>query len=130
MILASRKWVLAAGAAALLSTQAAWAVPVNSTPAVDPLVSLSILGSQQSRTAVCGTGATCALPAGMSAATAATSPAIAGSAAAVQGPGHPYGLDWAGLAVLFAFPVVLILAMALEDNGNDTPPFIPPISPP
>ena len=128
MFSASRKWVMAVSAAALLSSQAVWAAPVTNAPAVDPLVSLSILGSQQSRTAVCGNGA-CTAPAGMAAATAATSPAIAGSAAAVQGDGRPYGLDWPGLVVLFAFPVALILAMALEDNGNDTPPFIPPISP-
>jgi hypothetical protein len=129
MISASRKWVMAVTAAALLSSQAVWAAPVTSAPAVDPLVSLSILGSQQSRTAVCGSGAACTAPAGMAAATAATSPAIAGSAAAVQGNGRPFGLDWPGLVVLFAFPVVLIVAMMLEDNGNDTPPFIPPISP-
>jgi hypothetical protein len=123
MIFAPRKWVLAAGAAALLSSQAAWAVPVNTAPAVDPLVSLSLLGSQQSRAAVCGTGAACALPASMGA-TAATSPAVLGtvaSAAADQGPDQPaYGPDWAGLLVMFAVPVAIVLAIALE-RGNSEP---------
>jgi hypothetical protein len=121
MIFARRKWVLVAGAAALLSSQAAWAVPVNTAPAVDPLVSVSLLGSEQSRAAVCGAGAACALPASMGA--AATSPAVLGtaaSAAAAQGPDQPgYGLDWPGLIVMFAVPVAIILAIALEGNGNN-----------
>jgi hypothetical protein len=123
MVVASRKWALAAGAAALLSSQAVWAAPVSSSPSIDPLVSLSIFSGPDSRAAVCGTGNACVLPASMGAAAAATSPAVAGtaaSAAAAQGPGdHGYGLDLPGLFVLFAVPVAIVLAIALEGNGNN-----------
>lgn len=122
MIVASRKWVLAAGAAALLSSQAVWAAPANSPSTVDPLVSLSILGTPDSRAAVCGTGNACALPTSMAAASAATSPAVAGAAAAAaQGPEAGPGLDWPGLFVLFAVPVAIVLAIALEGSGSSRP---------
>lgn len=55
-----RGCVLAAGAAALVSAQAAYAAPALSKPIVDPLVSLSVFGSAQSRAAVCAAGASAA----------------------------------------------------------------------
>ena len=67
---------LAAGAAALLSAQAAYAAPARALPAVNPLVSLSLLGTAQSRTAVCS--------AGMSAAAAGA--AVAAAAQTVTPP--------------------------------------------
>jgi hypothetical protein len=123
MFMASRKLVLVAGAAALLSSQAVWAAPVNSAPTVDPLVSLSILGSSESHAAICGTGDACALPAGeMTGVSPATVGTAAAAAAAAQGPDRPaYGLDWPGLFVLFAVPVAIVLAIALEGNGNNRP---------
>jgi len=64
-----RKSIVAAGAAALISSQAiASAAPVG--PALDPLVSLSVLGSAQSHAALC----------------AGTAAATAAAAAAAQGP--------------------------------------------
>ena len=55
MTWAIRSCALAAGAAALLSAQAAYAAPaLNRSTSVDPLVSLSVLGTAQSRAAVCG----------------------------------------------------------------------------
>jgi hypothetical protein len=48
----------------LLSAQAAYAAPVASIAAVDPLVSLSALGTAQSRAAVCAAGTTAAAMAG------------------------------------------------------------------
>lgn len=69
MTWAIRSMALAAGAAALLSAQAVHAVPLNSRLAVDPLVSLSVLGTAQSRSAVCAAGAA----------------AVAAGAAAAQG---------------------------------------------
>lgn len=122
MTMARRSWALAAGAAALLSSQAVYAAPVRVAHPIDPLVSLSLLGTPQSRAAVCGTGVTCALP------TTGTSPAVAelgASAAAVQYSADPYppgrrvGATAAELAVLFFFPVVLFLVIALEDDNDD-----------
>lgn len=56
MTWAIRSLALAAGAAALLSTQAAHAAPLNTRFVVDPLVSLSVFGTAQSRAAVCAAG--------------------------------------------------------------------------
>lgn len=53
MLSIRRNYVLAVGAAALLSGQAVYAAPVQPTPTVDPLVALSLLGATQSRAAVC-----------------------------------------------------------------------------
>ena len=60
MTWAIQKYVLAAGAAALLSSQAAYAAPVMSPARIDPLVSLSALGTAQSQAAVCAAGASAA----------------------------------------------------------------------
>jgi len=59
MTWAIRSCALAAGAAALLSTQAVYAAPfASASTSVDPLVSLSVLGTPQSRAAVCGNATT------------------------------------------------------------------------
>lgn len=68
-----RKFALAAGAAALLSTQAAYAAPVVTYPAADPLVALSVLASTQSRAAVCAPG-TSAAAAGVATASQVVAP--------------------------------------------------------
>ena len=74
MISAIRTSVLAAGAAALLSAQAAYAAPMMSrSAAIDPLVSLSVFGTAQSRSAVCAAGASAAA-AGAATAAAQTAP--------------------------------------------------------
>lgn len=65
-----RKMAFAAGAAALLSGQAI-ASTASVGPAIDPLVSLSVLGSAQSRAALC----------------AGSTAAAAAATAAAQGPG-------------------------------------------
>ena len=62
-----RAFVLAAGAAALLSGQA---VAATSAPRLDPLVSLSVFGTAQSRAAVCASS----LAAGAAAAAQAPAP--------------------------------------------------------
>lgn len=71
---AIRKFTLVAGAAALLSSQAAIAAPTARAPAVDPLVALSVFGTAQSRAAVCAAGASAAA-AGAAVASAAQAPA-------------------------------------------------------
>jgi len=126
MISASRRWTLAASAVALISSQAAWASPVTTARAADPLVSLSLLGTEQSRAAVCGTASECAVPAGLQPIATATSPAVAGTAAAAAlqyPPERQVGVDWPGLVVLFAVPVAIVLAIALEGGNNE------PVSP-
>lgn len=66
-----RTRVLGAGAAALLFSQTAYAAPAFHAPAIDPLVSLSALGTAASRAAVC----------------AGSTAAVAGAATAMaQGP--------------------------------------------
>jgi hypothetical protein len=79
MTWAIRTFALTAGAAALVSAQAAYAAPVRSTAAVDPLVAVSLFGTAQSRAAVCAAGAPCALPS--YGATASTSAPMLGAAA-------------------------------------------------
>jgi hypothetical protein len=119
-----RASIWAAGAAALLSAQAISAAPANTAPGVDPLVSLSLLSSGQASSALCSAGGACATSAAVGAALPSASLAVAGSAssAAMQDAGpnqvHP---DYAGLALLFLFPVVLFIAMATEGNGNNGP---------
>jgi hypothetical protein len=127
MISASRSWILAASAIALMSSQASWASPVKTAPTVDPLVSLSLLQSAQSRAAVCGTDGACALPPGMQASMVTpTAVAASASAAGMQYPAERrIGVDWPGLFVLFAVPVAITLAIALEDSGNDNRPISP-----
>jgi hypothetical protein len=124
MFLTMRKCVLAAGAAALLSSQAVKAAPVQSAPAVDPLVALSILGSAQSRAAVCGTSATCGLPMMAGASAATTSPAVSTAAAAAAVQGGPderrSGLILA-LAMGGAMVLIAVLAVALVGDDDDEP---------
>lgn len=119
-----RASIWAAAAAALLSAQAVSAAPASTAPRVDPLVSLSLLSSGQSRASVCGGGAACAPSAAMSGAMPSASLAVAGAAnsAATQDAGPPpVHPDYAGLALLFFFPVVLIIAMATDNGGSNGP---------
>jgi hypothetical protein len=52
--------------------------------------------------------------------------ATAASTADLQyAPEHRIGLDWPGLFVLFAVPVAIVLAIALEDNNNNNEPVSP-----
>lgn len=123
-----RSCALAAAAAALLSTQAVYAAPVRTAPAVDPLVSLSIMGTAQSRAAVCGTGisgapagaVTCGLPAPMITAAAAT---------AAQDQPPPPGKRFPTLAALIAFLILLGIAVAILSGGGDSSGDLTPVSP-
>ncbi len=128
MISAGSRLALAASAVAMISSQAASAAQAKTAPA-DPLVSLSLLGTPQSRAAVCGTGAACALPAGIQPTATAAPAAVAGMAASAASfqysPDRRVGLDWPGLFVLFSVPVAIVLAIALEGDGNDNEPVSP-----
>lgn len=127
MTWAIRSYALAAGAAALLSAQAAYAAPTPTTHSgVDPLVSLSVLGTQQSRAAVCSASAlpsACNVPASMAAASAAT---VAAAAAAQDAP-KPKSLGlWPLLLGVAALIAVIIAITSGGDNGSGD---LTPVSP-
>lgn len=126
MISTMRKCVVAAGAAALLSSQVLYAAPVEPTPTIDPLVALSVLGSAQSRAAVCGHSATCGLPMTTGASAAATSPAISSAAAAAAAQRTPRRQESRGLTLLFAIAggmvlIAVLVAVLAGDKGADEP---------
>ena len=144
--MAIRSMVLAAGAAALVTAQGAYAAPVKSPVAFDPLVSLSLLGTAQSRAAVCAAGSA-AVAAGAVSAAQAVSPApgcvlpVVGPAPAPPPPVTtstyipPAAVDGPGIGLL---PLILggaVLAglvwyfLLRDDDDDDDIPVPPPISP-
>jgi hypothetical protein len=142
MTWALRSCALAVGAAALLSTQAVYAAPVRAAPAVDPLVSLSLLGTAQSRAAVCAAG-TAATASAAAAAAAAQAPAptncllpITGAppvaevappppALVAAAPGKQIGV----LPILLGALVLAGLLAAILSGGGDGDGDLGPISP-
>lgn len=126
MLPITRKCALAAGAAALLSAQPAYAAPVATAPAVDPLVALSMLGTSQSRTAVCGSAPVCALPMVRTSAPSASPPfAAAASAAAVQG--GPKRRESTGILTILAIggAMIIIAVLAATLVGDEDDPVSP-----
>ena len=141
MIWRIRTGALAVGAAALLSAQAVYAAPPRSSFAVDPLVSLSVLGTAQSRAAVCAAGTSAAVAAGAAAAQAAPgcvlpvqAPAVAPVAepvppplapAVAPAPGKEIGMlpILGGLALLAAIAAYFILDD--DDDDGDLEPISP-----
>lgn len=137
MISGVRSSSLALAVAALLSSQAASAAPLISPVGVDPLVSLSLLGTAQSRSAVCSAGAA-AVSAGAAAAQAMVRPpgcvlpVAAPPPAPVMGtylPPAPMvrgpGVNPADLFALFLFPAALFLVILLEDDDEFRRPLSP-----
>lgn len=126
MTWAIRSCALAAGAAALLSTQAVYAAPATQrVAAVDPLVSLSVLGTTQSRAAVCSAqtaGVSCAVPASMTLAAAA-----AAAAQPVDNPPPPKRVNT--LLLLLGFLVFVGLIVAITTGGGDASGDLTPVSP-
>lgn len=123
MLSTMRKSVVALGAAALLYGQPVYAAPVQPEPTVDALVALSVLGTAQSRAAVCGKSATCGLPMAIGASAAAASPAVTTSAAvAAQGVSEQ---RQSGLLMVIliggAMVLIAVLAATLEGNGGGEP---------
>ena len=116
---------LAAGAAALISAQAAYAAPATpASTSVDPLVSVSVFGTAQSRAAVCGAataaGGACVMPASI--ATAAATTAAAQADPAYDQPRPQIGVLplLIGLGVVIAV-AALILSGSGHGKGNLTP---------
>lgn len=123
MLSSIRKSVMATAAAALLFGQAAHAAPMQSAPAVDPLVAVSILGTSQSREAVCGGAVNCAIPVGADASAMAAS--AAASATAVRN--DPLRRDTRGLfwILLLGGGMVLIAVLVASLGGNEENPISP-----
>ena len=129
MTRAIRRFALAAGAAALLSAQAAYAAPAPSrSTVVDPLVSLSVLSTTQSRAAVCsgatfgaGAAAACGLP--------ATVPATSAAAAAAAAMNPENGKDFPTIGLIIGLALVIALAFAITSGGGDSEGNLTPISP-
>ena len=131
-----RATILAAGAAALLSSQAVYAAPTAPVRSVDPLVSLSALGSVASRSAVCA-GSTAAMAAAASAAmqpvapgcvlpvTAPPPPAPVTAAVAPVVPAEaPKSIGWLPIllgAAALAGLIALILSSDDNGHGDNTP---------
>ena len=127
---AIRKYVLAAGAATLLSTQAVAAAPATSPASVDPLVMLSALGTAQSRTAVCAAGAAAAAAGAAYAATQAapqgcllpiTAPQtvapVGETVTPMAAPGKRIGI-WPIALGLLGLALVAFLILDDDDNGG------------
>jgi peptidoglycan/LPS O-acetylase OafA/YrhL len=129
MTWAIRSYALAAGAAALLSAQAVYAAPTpTASSGIDPLVSLSVLGSQQSRAALCsasGSATACSVPASMASAAAA---AAAATAAQDQPAPKSFGI-WPILLGLAALAAVIVAITSGGNNGSGDLSPIGPVSP-
>ncbi len=134
-----RRSVLAAGAAAFLSSQAAYAAPIASP--LDPLVSLAVLGGSQSHAAVCA-GSTAATAAGTAGAQAAAPGCVLPLTAAPPPPAvappppppppvveaaAPKSIGvWPILLGLAALAAIAALIISHNDNGNGN---VVPVSP-
>jgi len=120
-----RKCVMATAAGALLIGQAAYAAPTQPAAAVDPLVAVSILGTSQSREAVCQGTANCALPAATSPSATAASAAAAAAATAAQN--DPRRRDTRGLIwiLLLGGGMVLIAVLVAALAGDEEVPISP-----
>lgn len=122
-----RGWMLAAGTVAIVSAQVAAASSLpNRTPAVDPLLSVSVLGTPQSRAAVCSpneTGNRCVLsgsaPLTLSAATIA-------AAQTESSTPPPKSITWPLIIGLIAIVVAAVLVFSNNGDGEGD---LTPISP-
>lgn len=124
-----RSSALAVAAAAMLSSQAVYAAPVaTQATSVDPLVSLSVLGTTQSRGAVCATAAAaCAASSGVIAASLATSGAAAQDApppAAMAG--EPKSMT---LPLILGLLAIIGISVAVLSGGGNGHGDLTPISP-
>lgn len=129
-----RTLVLAAGAAALVSGQAAYAAPSPTAPRIDPLVSLSVLASAASQAAVCAgsTAAAAAATAAQGVAPGCVLPVTApppvpvGEVAPPPPPPPAPGTGIGTLPLLLGLAAILGVAALLllsddNDNGDATP---------
>ena len=113
-----RKYVLAAGAAALLTAQPAFAATAPSPQALDPLVALSVLGTPQSRAAVLACGAV--------ATGGHDRPPPPGLPANQYPPRAPnYQTPGAWAYIPFLLGAIAIIALHISDDDDDREPTSP-----
>jgi hypothetical protein len=126
MTWAIRSYALAAAAAAMLSSQAVYAAPVaTQATTVDPLVSLSVLGTTQSRGAFCvSAAAACASGSVMAASMAAT--AVAQDAPPPANSGTPKSMT---LPLILGLLALIGIAAAVLSGGGNGHGDLTPISP-
>jgi hypothetical protein len=117
---------------------------VSSPAGVDPLVSLSVFGSDQSRAAVCAGGTntaapaataslfqaastSCSIPMAMASVPATAATSAATTSAAMQGP--PPGNGPGVLPLLLGLGVLIGIMIALASGGGNSSGNLTPISP-
>jgi hypothetical protein len=137
-----RSGLLAVGAAALLSTQAAYAAPRAVPVAVDPLVALSAFGTLQSSASVCAAGVAATSAAGT--ATTTTAQGTPGCVLPVQAPpppvaatqGPPAFVETGSPGITEYLPLILGLvgaaivgAIILSESNDDSEGDLTPVSP-
>lgn len=105
-----------AGTVALVSAQAVSANSnPNAAPAIDPLVSVSVLGTPQSRAAICAAnqiGSGCVLPGAASLATAAATAATTQTDSSTP----PKSITWPLVIGLIA--IIAVAALIFSSNGD------------
>ena len=128
MTWAIRSSALAVAAAAMLSSQAVYAAPVaTQATAVDPLVSLSMLGTTQSRGAVCATAAAaCAASSGVIAASLATSAAAQDAPPPAAYSDHPKSMT---LPLILGLLAIIGISVAILSGGGNGHGDLTPVSP-
>ena len=133
-----RRCALATSVAALLFSQAAYGAPIVNSTQIDPLVSLSILGTSASLAALCA-GSTAAVAAG----TAAQASPVAGCVLPVTAAPPPPAVAEAAppaaemtsapgmgtLPLLLGLAAIIGISTLLVSNGNNGNGNITPISP-
>jgi hypothetical protein len=124
-----RGFVLAAGAAALISTQAVYAAPqAHRAVGVDPLVSLSVLGTTQSRASLVAAAAVVqdAPPAVQ---TCPDGSVIPVTATCSPPPGPPPGHGIGALPLVLGLVVFLGLVALIASGNGDSHGDLTPVSP-
>jgi hypothetical protein len=113
--------MMAIGTAALLAGQAAHANSLQPASPVDPLVTVSLLGTPQSRAAVCASSPGCGLPA-----TDSSPAVVAAAAAAAAAQDNPRresrGVIW---ILLLGGGMVLIAVLVAALAGDEEDPISP-----
>ncbi len=133
------RYALAAGAAALLSAQAAYAAPTPRAPApMDPLVALSVFGTAQSSANVCAAGTAAAAAAATAAQGApgcvlpVTSPPppppVVGEAV-IPPPPPPVVPAFSPLLGLLGALALVAIAAAVLGGSGDSEGDLTPVSP-
>ncbi|HET9810783.1 MAG TPA: hypothetical protein VFP53_03695 [Sphingomicrobium sp.] len=120
----------------MLSAQAAYAAPGISKPAVDPLISLSVLGTAQSRAAVCAGASAAAAAAAATAGQAAKPGCVLPVTDAAPPPPPPLavapppaGPGIGTLPLLLGLAALIGIAALILSGDDDSDGDLTPVSP-